>query len=125
MNVVMALTRNALPMIPPMNTQVGSGVPRARLSRPASRRNGRLIARFTRHDDIRPKATMFGVKNWSNGTPPREPIRSPLLSDPRTTRNRIGKANVNTALAGLRQNRFCSISSWSSTSRQGLMPAVR
>src|SRR5919205_1549811 len=53
-----------------------------------------------------------GTKNVTNVIPPRSSMRWPELSVEKMTRNRSGKANVNTAPAGLRQNAFCSNRSW-------------
>src|SRR5581483_9764999 len=54
-------TMTALPMIPPINAQDGSGVPRIRLRIPASRCRVRVSARLRKHALITPYARTLGV----------------------------------------------------------------
>src|SRR5688572_21198445 len=55
---------------------------------------------------------MPGTKKVTKEMLPRSSRRAPELSVEKMTRKSSGKANVNTAPAGLRQNAFCSNRSW-------------
>src|SRR4051812_45364674 len=55
---------------------------------------------------------MPGTKKVTKVMFPRSAMRVPELSVEKMTRKRSGKAKVNTAPAGLRQNAFCSKRSW-------------
>ena len=61
---------------------------------------------------MRPKAAIPGTKKVTKVIPPRVSIVPPELRLPKMSRNIKGKAKVNTAAAGLRQNAFCSYRTW-------------
>ena len=72
-----------------------------------------MIARLTKHAEKMPNATIDGTKYCAKRMLPSSSMRSFELSDAKITRNMIGNPTVKNALAGLRQKRFCSSTSWS------------
>ena len=70
---------------------------------------------------MRPKAAIPGTKNVTKVMLPLVSIRPPEFRLPKMNRNINGKANVNTAAAGLRQNAFCSYRTWRAAMARSLM----
>ncbi len=70
---------------------------------------------------MRPKAAIPGTKNVTKVIPPRVSIRPPEFRLLKMNRNIRGKAKVNTAAAGLRQNAFCSNLTWRAAMARSLM----